>query len=172
MAKNDVTALRAARGVVFVHAAPKAACPHFEWAVSRVLGEPVNFEWAPQPAERGAMRTDFAWEGAPGSGAAIAAAIAGWEAFRVEVTELSQDGPGQRWMYTPALGMHHAQTDAVGNLVVTEDRIRAVLDEAHLDALAIHQGLRAALGEAWDDELEPYRMAQDVAPVVWLHQVG
>ncbi len=32
--------------------------------------------------------------------------------------------------------------------------------------------LDLALGQAWDDELEPFRYAGDGAPVRWLHRVG
>jgi hypothetical protein len=34
------------------------------------------------------------------------------------------------------------------------------------------QQLSAALGQAWDDELEPFRYAGEGAPVRWLHRVG
>ena len=41
------------RGVLFVHSAPRALCPHVEWAAGAVLGSRVSFDWTVQPAARG-----------------------------------------------------------------------------------------------------------------------
>ena len=38
----------ATRGVLYVHSAPSALCPHIEWAVGGVLGAPVSPVWTPQ----------------------------------------------------------------------------------------------------------------------------
>ena len=77
-----------------------------------------------------------------------------------------------RWMHTPDLGIFFAQTDTAGNTVIPEDRIRYAMESAGNDAFELHRELRLALGQAWDDELEPFRHASDYSPVIWLHQVG
>ncbi|GAA4744172.1 DUF3145 domain-containing protein [Amnibacterium soli] len=160
-----------ARGVLYVHSSPRALCPHVEWAAGHAIGRPVNFEWTDQPVLRGAQRADFYWEGAPGTGAAIASKLRGWEHLRFEVTEDPRDGvDGSRWLHTPDLGIFHAQTDAAGNIVVPEDRIRAAMDAAGTSAIELHRELRLALGQAWDDELEPFRHAIGTASVTWLHR--
>jgi hypothetical protein len=160
-----------ARGVLYVHSSPRALCPHVEWAAGHAIGRPVNFSWEDQPVLRGAQRTDFYWEGAPGTGAAIASKLRGWEHLRFEVTEDPRDGvDGSRWLHTPDLGIFHAQTDAAGNIVVPEDRIRAAMDAAGTSAIELHRELRLALGQAWDDELEPFRHAIGTASVTWLHR--
>jgi hypothetical protein len=62
----------------------------------------VNFQWEEQRVLKGSMRTEFYWEGAQGTGAAIASALRGWEHLRFEVTEDSSPGSdGGRWMHTP-----------------------------------------------------------------------
>ena len=53
-----------------------------------------------------------------------------------------------------------------------EDRLRAAIRAAGTDTVHLHRELRRALGQAWDDELEPYRHASDFSSVVWLHNVG
>jgi hypothetical protein len=160
-----------ARGVLYVHSSPRALCPHVEWAVGHAIGKPVSFTWTDQPVLRGAQRTDFYWEGAPGSGAAIASKLRGWEHLRFEVTEDPRDGvDGSRWLHTPDLGIFHAQTDAAGNIVVPEDRIRAAMDAAGTSAIELHRELRLALGQAWDDELEPFRHAIGASSVIWMHR--
>ena len=40
------------------------------------------------------------------------------------------------------------------------------------NAAELQRELRVALGQAWDDELEPFRHASDDSSVVWLHKVG
>ena len=163
----------AARGVLYVHSSPNALCPHVEWAASRALDEAVSFAWSEQPALAGSQRAEFFWEGAAGSGALIASALLGWDQLRFEVTE--DPGPGRdggRWLHTPALGIHFAQTDTAGNVVLPEDRLRAAILAAGTDTVHLHRELRRALGQAWDDELEPYRHASDFSSVVWLHNVG
>jgi hypothetical protein len=159
--------------MLFVHSSPRAVSPHVEWAVGRALGTAVNFEWADQPVLPGTLRAAFSWTGETGSGSRIASALRGWEQLRFEFSEdpgLGSDGA--RWMHTPELGVFYAQTDTAGNMVVPEDRIRYAMEVAAFDAGELHRELRLALGQAWDDELEPFRHASDFAPVVWLHRVG
>ncbi len=162
-----------ARGVLFVHSAPRALAPHLEWAAGRALGRAVNFEWADQPVLAGALRAEFFWEGTAGTGAKIASALRGWEHLRFEVTEDAGFGSdGGRWLHTPDLGVFFAQTDTVGNIVIPEDRVRYAMEIAGSNALELQRELRLALGQAWDDELEVFRHASDTSQVVWLHKVG
>jgi hypothetical protein len=49
--------------------------------------------------------------------------------------------------------------------------VRAALDHAGDPERLAHE-LELALGQAWDDELEPFRYAGAGAPVRWLHRVG
>ena len=42
-----MTTRTATRGVLYVHSAPSALCPHIEWAVGGVLGVAVNMSWTP-----------------------------------------------------------------------------------------------------------------------------
>lgn len=162
-----------ARGVVYIHSAPRALCPHLEWAVGRALGRPVSFDWDDQPVLHGCRRAEFYWEGSTGTGAALATAIRGWEHLRYEITEdPSPRSDGGRWMHTPDLGIHFAQTDTAGNVVVGEERIRYAVEVSAGDPAELLRELNVALGSAWDEELEPFRHASDDAPVVWLHKVG
>lgn len=160
------------RGVLFVHAAPKAMCAHVQWALASVLGVPAPLEWTSQPAIPGFMRTEVSWQGRQGTGSQLVSAMHGWDHLRFEVTEEPSHGSdGSRWSYTPSLGIFHAQTDMMGNIVVPESRIRRALDHAY-DAFQMRRELDLALGVAWDNELEPFRYAGEGAPVRWLHRVG
>jgi hypothetical protein len=160
------------RGVLFVHSATRAMCPHIEWAVGNVLGSRVSLDWTDQPAGPNLLRCEMPWQGLQGTGAQLASALRGWEHVRYEVTEdASYGSDGGRWSHTPALGIFYAVTDVAGNVVVPEDRIRAALDSGG-NAADLKRALDLALGTARDGELEPFRYAGHGAPVRWLHRVG
>lgn len=161
------------RGLLFVHSAPSALCPHVEWAIGSVAEKRTDLEWSPQPAAPGMFRAELSWVGAPGTGAQLASSLRGWAHLRYEVTEEPSPGvDGARWSHTPELGIFHATTDVHGNIMVTEDRIRYAYEAGAGDPGVVFQELSLALGEAWDEELEPFRHAAEGAPVRWLHQVG
>ena len=90
------------RGVLYVHSAPSALCPHVEWAAGGVLGAPTKLSWTAQAAEPNSYRTELSWAGAPGTGAKLASALKGWQKIRFEVTEEPTTfTEGMRWSYTP-----------------------------------------------------------------------
>ena len=157
-------------GVLFVHSCPPALCPHVEWAVAAELGVRVRLDWTAQPTSPGTLRTEIGWRGRPGTAGRLAGALRGWSVLRYEVTEEPSAGcDGERYAVTPTLGVFRSIVGANGDLLVNEDRLRALLAEATGPQLAY--GLDTLLGSAWDNELEPYRAAGEGTPVTWLHQV-
>lgn len=176
------------RGVIYVHSAPAALTPHLEWAVADVLdlGVPDRtsgrtdaeaargsaFAWTRQPAEPGSMRAELAWGGAPGTGSRLASALRGWPRLRFEVTEESSPGnEGERYAWTPRLGMFSATIGVHGDIQVSEDRLRAAMAKATADGADMFETVESLLGQPWDEELEPFRYAGDGAPVRVLHHV-
>ena len=159
--------------MIFIHSAPRRFARTWNGRSAALLGRAVNFDGRTSRSSGGARRAEFYWEGPAGTGAALATAIRGWEHLRFEVTEdPTPRSDGGRWLHTPGLGIHYAQTDTAGNVVVGEDRIRYAMEIAAGDACELQRELDVALGAAWDEELEPFRHASDDAPVVWLHKVG
>lgn len=160
------------RGVLYVHSAPSALCPHVEWAVAGVLGAPVNLDWTPQPAQGGTYRAELSWVGAVGSAAQVVSALRGWEQLRFEITEEASAGTeGSRFSSTPGLGIFHAVTGVHGDILIPEDRLKAAVLKAALGDVDLESEIDRLLGRPWDDELETFRHAGDGAPVRWLHQV-
>jgi len=91
--------------------------------------------------------------------------LKGWAMLRFDVTEEPSPGcDGERYSFTPALGLFHATTSANGDIMVREDRLRAVVGEGGGDLRALMAGLSGLLGSAWDGELEPYRRAAAEGP--------
>ncbi len=160
------------RGVLFVHSAPRALCPHVEWAVAGVLGVRVSLDWIRQPAEPGTWRAEVSWHGEAGTASKLASALRGWQLLRFEVTsEPSANAEGERYSSTPDLGIFHAVTGMHGDILVPEDRLRAALARARSGEADLEAEVSKLLGKPWDDELEPFRYAGEGAPVSWLHQV-
>ena len=160
------------RGVIFVHSAPAALCPHVEWAIAGILGGQVSLEWTPQPAQNACYRAELSWQGAPGTGSTLASAMRGWQQLRYEITEEPSPGcEGERFSYTPSLGIFHAVMGVHGDILVPEDRIRMAMLDAVGGSEPLDLALDQLLGRPWDDELESFRYAGDGAPVRWLHQV-
>ena len=90
------------RGVLYVHSAPSALCPHIEWAVGGVFGMPVRVDWIPQPIERACYRTEYSWTGPTGTAARLASALKGWQRVRFEVTEeATSSTEGERVLLHP-----------------------------------------------------------------------
>jgi len=173
------------RGVLQVHSAPPALCPHIEWAVAGVLGVPVSLPWVNQAAAPGMARAELEWQAGPGTSAAMTSALAGWGRLRFEVTEEASPGcDAVRYSYTPDLGTFSAVTMANGDILIPESRLRAAmavaaagpqpgaLDSHPERAGSLDDEIARLLGQPWDDELEPFRCAGDGAPVRWLHATG
>ncbi len=190
------------RGVLHVHSAPPALCPHIEWAVGGVLGVPVDLPWVDQAASPGALRAELAWQGRAGASASMTSALAAWNLVRFEVTEEASPGcDAIRYSHTPALGTFSSVVAANGDVMVPEGRIRAAMalaasartgsgagrpgGDAELGSLrdlhgprhpalggSLEAELSLLLGQPWDDELEPFRRAAAGAPVRWLNATG
>lgn len=161
-----------ARGVLYVHSCPPVLCPHVEWAVGRVLGVAVNLAWTQQPVRPGHLRGEARWRGAPGTAGLIAAALRAWPNLRAEVTEdPSDEGEGERYAITPSLGVFRTAMSANGDVLVHENRLRALLGE-DLSGYRLVEAVQRLLGQPWDEELEPFRTAGDGAEQTWLVQTG
>jgi Protein of unknown function (DUF3145) len=70
----------------------------------------------------------------------------------------------------PTLGLWRGRTSANGDTVIAEDQLRTLV--AHTPPGQLPSRIDELLGTAWDEALEPYRLAGDGAPATWLYQVG
>ena len=166
-------------GVVWIHSTPSALCPHLEWALGGLLGMPVSLDWTPQPVERGSYRAELTFRQPLGTAARIASTLAKWGRVRFEVTEdatTSSGVPtqGHRFSYTPTLGAHQASIGQHGDVMVSEDQLRAALAAGEQGLV---QRVERLLGAAWDAELEVFRHGgqgaiDHGAELRWLHRVG
>jgi hypothetical protein len=141
-------------GLVVIHSAPSALRQHIEWGFNSLLGAPHNIFWRDQPLAAGTVRTSLEFRAPMGTAAKIATALKNWHYLRFEVSELGAHG-GELFRCTPELGIHRAQVDEVGTILVSEAVIRKSLE--NFDEVLIREALERSLGTEWDDALEPYR---------------
>ncbi|WP_245243917.1 DUF3145 domain-containing protein [Tessaracoccus sp. MC1865] len=161
-----------AQGMILIHSASAALCPHIEWALGSALGRRIELSWTQQPAEAGARRSEYSWAGNVGSGAVLSSTLAQIGHLRFEVTEEPTAGSdGQRYCFTPSLGAFTAQVGVHGDILVPEDRLRHALANDALGGEPLHHALDRLLGVPWDEELDVFRYAAEDSPVRWLHQV-
>jgi hypothetical protein len=154
--------------VLFVHSCTPAVQPHLEWAVAGVLNVPVNLDWHDQAIAPGCLRAQTGWRGPAGTAGRLANALRTWPLLRLEITEEPSEGSdGERYSMTPDLGVFRASMSANGDVLVQEDRLRALLGEDS-DLPSMRHSIERLLGTAWDDELEIYRRSGDGTPVRWL----
>ncbi len=171
---SSVTAIPAgrARGVVYMHAVSRALCPHVEWALGSIVDSEVRLDWQPQPVAPPLLRAELPWIGRPGLGSRFMSVLKAIPDLVVEVTEDPSPGrEGERFALTPTLGLHRAIIGVHGEILVSEDRLRAAISGAEATGAQLKDGIAYLLGTAWDVELEPYRAAGEDTPVRVLHHV-
>jgi len=161
-----------ARGVVYLHAVSRALCPHVEWALSSIVDAEVRLDWQPQAVAPPLLRAELPWMGRPGLGSRFMSALRAIPDLVVEVTEDPSPGrEGERFAFTPSLGLHRAIIGVHGDILVSEDRLRAAITGSEATGAQLKDGIAYLLGTAWDVELEPYRAAGEDTPVRVLHHV-
>ena len=141
-------------GLITIHSAPSALRQHIEWGVNALLGAPHPMHWRDQPLATGTVRTSLEFRAPAGTAAKIATALKNWHYLRFEVQELNIHG-GEHFRCTPELGIHRAAIDAAGSIVISENVIQKIL--SNCDDFVMRENLGLALGQPWDEELEPFR---------------
>lgn len=161
----------AARGAFSVHTCPRPLVGEVEWALANEIGEVVKLRWSPvHTSESGEelYRAECEWVGPVGTAARVASSLFGWRHLRFEITEhQAEGGDAGRWMHTPELGIFHSAIDASGNTLLSENMIRTIIANTSGGHADLATQLRAALGDVWDAELEPYRAAALDEPTIF-----
>jgi hypothetical protein len=132
-----------------MHCCPPALAPHVEWALAGVLGHPARLSWSAQPAAASQLRAQAAWTGPVGTGARLAGALRAWPMLRYEVTEdPSAANDGERLAHEPGRGFHRCAISANGDVLVSEERLRGLLERSTTADDFAH-GIHELLGTEW-----------------------
>lgn len=162
-----------ASGTFVVHSAPRAVVNHIEWAVNGLIGAPQRFRWREYPGQPGLVKLSLSWESSPGFAAKLASTLRGWVDLRFEIDEnATARHPGVLIMHTPALGLHTAEVNQSGSVVLSAERLHVLVESSEHEFGALRRALADALGEQWEQELEPYRRGELVPTAPQLHAVG
>jgi hypothetical protein len=155
---------------VSVLACPPALCPHVEFALAAQVHTPVSMEWSAQTARPGTLTATIDGKLPEGSAAGITARLRALDPIWFEVVEGPQPR-GERFSYTPDLGVYRADLNAIGDIMVSEMRLRDLVDRVAAGP-ALVEGIGRLLGQAWDEELEPLRRGTDGMAVSLLRRTG
>lgn len=136
------------RGLITIHSCPTALIRHVEWSIESVLGR-VEIDWRSQPLVAGTQRTQIEWRSSKDLSAELASALKSWHYLRFEI-----NFGNQLFRNTPDLGLHRSQIDEIGNILLTENQVKAAMNKS--DDL-LREALDVALGTEWDVELERFR---------------
>ena len=136
------------RGLITIHSCPTALIRHVEWSIESVLGR-VEIDWRSQTLVAGTQRTQIEWRSSKDLSAELASALKSWHYLRFEI-----NFGNQLFRNTPDLGLHRSQIDEIGNILLTENQVKAAMNKS--DDL-LREALDVALGTGWDVELERFR---------------
>jgi len=79
---------------------------------------------------------------------------------------------GATYMCVPGLGLFRGELNSAGSLTLTENRLQDLLDQSAGNHREFTRLLRLALGQSWDDILEPFRASKYQDNVVLLNRAG
>ena len=158
-------------GWLEIFSAPNALQPHIQWSLAQVLGVEITLHWSNQPLLPGTGQTRLKFSGEPGVAGRIASALAGWHYLRFDISEEASSGcDGSRYLATPTLGLFHGHIGGSGDLYLSENQIRSVLEGALRNGRDVESAIEEALGTPWEEELQSFRIGQ--AGMRWLHATG
>jgi len=88
--------------------------------------------------------------------------------------ELIQSGRdfGVLFMHVSGLGIFRGELNRAGSMVLSEDRLQVMLEQSAGNHREFTRLLRMALGQPWDDLLEPFRASQHSENVLLLNRAG
>jgi hypothetical protein len=158
------------RGFLMVHAAAGVDLLRLESSIEELVRVSNDYEWGSvaslQLVTTNAMnrreplfRASLEFEADLDSTALLASRLAAFQTIWFEVAlTFSSKGLGQRYCYTPTLGMFHSQLDEAGNQVFNENQIRLALQSPTKSEM--HSHLTKMLGTQWDAQLDQLRQAE------------
>lgn len=88
-----------------------------------------------------------------------------------ELTQTGRDS-GVLFMHLPGQGVFRGELNAAGSLTLSEERLQLMLEQATGNHREFTRLLRLALGQSWDDLLEPFRAVRHSENVVLLNRAG
>ncbi len=174
-AVNSANSLTAAnfRGRLCIYSVPAALRNHVEWAILQTMQTLQTLQTQSKPkiqvsnlnnlkelwvtVDAGQFGLEIQWHSESSTAHKLVNALKIWKLIRFEVSEFNADG-SVLYRATPDLGIHQANIDSLGNVILAESKIKSCIESSYSQQKLI-SNLESALGVAWDTELEPFRIA-------------
>ncbi|MFN5159605.1 MAG: DUF3145 family protein [Rhodoluna sp.] len=160
MSRNQVAT------TLVIHACPSGSTQ----AVGELLSG-LEINWLAQPLLVGSVKTEFALKMSAIELEDIVSQLRRVEGIYLDCMQQGKES-GIWFMLAAGLGVFRAQTNAAGEIMLSEDRIRNALDQSAGNHRELTRLLRIQLGQAWDDVLEPFRAARYQGNLALIHQAG
>ena len=146
-------------GRILIYSTPAALTQHIEWALDQHIGDRVGPTWVNQPLAPGAKATEVEYQSKVAIAAKLARALIKWRYLRFEITEQFEvSGDATLYRVTPDLGLHQAALASNGDVILNEHQVNQIIGNS-ISHNKFQADLEQALGNEWEIELEPFRIA-------------
>ncbi|MFM8927569.1 MAG: DUF3145 family protein [Rhodoluna sp.] len=135
---------------LFLHACPSSKAEQ----ISALLG--VAPTWHQQPLILGSNRAEVKLSTSIQNAEELISGLGRMGEIYADAILHSRNGH-RLYMLVPGLGIFQAETNALGEILLNEERVRIALEQSAGNFRELSRLLRLALGQAWDDVLEPIR---------------
>jgi hypothetical protein len=146
-------------GRIDIYSAPAALLQHIEWGLNQYLGGANEPNWVNQPLAPGFKACAVEYQSNTPLAAKLVTALIKWRYLRFEITEqFNKTGDATLYRITPDLGLHQASLASNGDVVLNEHQVNQIINNAPSHK-KLQVDLEKALGNQWESELEPFRLA-------------
>ena len=151
-----------------IHACPRALVAQIDTLLASLS---VTLSWHEQNLVSDNLAADISFKLTEDEAAELASQI---YAIGTIYFEMSQrfGRSGVLFMGVPGLGVYRGELNESGSIMLSEDRINQMVDNAAGNHREFMRLLRVSLGQSWDDIIEPFRGAKFSNNVVLLTKAG
>lgn len=149
------------------------ACPeNLVEQVNLVLGTfELSATWLEQELVLGTKQAELGVKLTEEQVEELASALYAVEAIYFEINQ-RQGKYGLLFMGVPGLGVYRGELNEAGSILLSEDRINQMISQGAGNQREFMRLMRVALGQSWDDIIEPFRAARYSDNVVLLNRAG
>jgi len=151
-----------------IHSCPAA---QLDLVNSKLAEQNLNADWSPQALVLGTVRSEIRFRTTADQLDQIASNLWQIGGIHFELVQHTKQS-GVTYMCVPGLGLFRGELNGSGSLCLTEDKLQNLLDQAAGNYREFTRLLRLALGQSWDDILEPFRASKYEDNVVLLNRAG
>ena len=148
-----------------IHACPEGSIP----LVEGILKQKLN--WLEQELLKGTSRSQIQLKLTELETDELMSELHGVPGLHLDLIQTGKEH-GVIFMLCPGFGIYRAETNLAGEILLSEDRIWGIVQASNGNQRELQRLLRLALGQNWDDLLEPFRAQRLNSNVVLLNQAG